>query len=102
MLNRRDQLHEVFCTLLGTRNVYFQPPESVRMKYPAIVYALNNIDSVYADDRVYLSAWQYSFTIIDKDPDSPLVEKAACLLTCKFVRHYKADNLNHWVFQLYY
>jgi len=36
MENRRIQLHEILCDVLGTRNVYFQPPESVDMNYPAI------------------------------------------------------------------
>ena len=34
--------------ILESRNVYFQPPESVKMKYPAIVYALDDIENVYA------------------------------------------------------
>lgn len=72
------------------------------MNYPAIVYALSNIKSLYADDGVYLSGRQYSVTVIDKNPDSPLVGAVAALPTCRFDRPYKADNLNHWVFTLYY
>ena len=36
--------------LLKSKNVYFQPPESVKMKYPAIVYALDDIENVHADN----------------------------------------------------
>lgn len=72
------------------------------MRYPAIVYALENIKGAYANDGVYLSGRQYSLTIIDKDPDSVLVGKAMSLPTCRFNRHYKADDLNHWVFTLQY
>lgn len=102
MPDRRLQLHEVLCALLGSRNVYFQPPESVKLKYPAIVYSLSDMPSLYANGGVYLTGRKYSVTVIDKDPDSGLPEKAAALPTCKFDRPYKADNLNHWTFTLYF
>ena len=38
MANRLD-LQALLEDLLGSRNVYYQPPESVKMNYPAIVYA---------------------------------------------------------------
>lgn len=102
MPDRRLQLHELLCDILGSRSAYYQPPESVKMKYPAIVYSLNDIKNLYANDGVYLSGRQYSVTLIDKDADSPLVEKLAGIPTSRFNRHYKADNLNHWTFTLYY
>ena len=55
MANRRLELHELLCGLLGSRHVYFQPPESVKMRYPAIVYNLDYIENKHADDGVYLS-----------------------------------------------
>lgn len=88
--------------LLGSRNVYFQPPESVKMKYPAIVYALEDIDNAYADNGVYSSYRKYSVTVIDEDPDSPFIDTVATLPTCRFNRHYTSDNLNHWVYSLYF
>lgn len=100
--NRRLELHELLCGILGTRNVYFQPPESVRMSYPAIVYELSDVPSLYANGGVYLTGRRYAVTAIDKDPDSPLVEKLASLPTSRFDRPFKASNLNHWVFTLYY
>lgn len=100
--DRRLKLHEILCGILGSREAYFQPPDSLKMKYPAIVYGLSDIPSLHADDGVYLSGRKYSVTLIDKDPDSPLVEKITDLPTCRFDRPYKADNLNHWVFTLHY
>lgn len=102
MPNRREQLGKLLRGILGSSEVYFQRPESKKMNYPAIVYELSDIRSLYADDGVYLSRRQYSLTLIDKDPDSPLVEKITALPTCRFDRHYRADNLNHWVFTLHY
>lgn len=102
MPDKRLELHEKLCDILGTRNVYFQPPESIKMKYPAIVYELSNIKSLYANGGVYLSGKKYKIIIIDKDPDSLLVDKIASLPTSQFARAYRVDNLNHWVFELFY
>ena len=33
-MKTRYELHEFLCEILGSRNVYFQPPESVKMKDP--------------------------------------------------------------------
>ena len=43
MRNRLD-LQKIFEDILGSKNVYFQPPESLKMKYPAIRYSLDDID----------------------------------------------------------
>ena len=56
-------------TILGSRNVYYQPPESVKMKYPAIVYSRKNIDNIFADDTVYTQNHAYELTVIDPNPD---------------------------------
>ena len=88
--------------LLGTKNVYFQPPESIKMNYPAIVYALEDIENAHADDGVYLSYRRYSVTVIDKNPDSVFVGMVAALPTCQFNRYYNSENLNHWNFSLYF
>lgn len=101
MASRLD-LQSMLESLLESRNVYFQPPESIKMKYPAIVYGLDDIENTFADDGVYLSLKKYSVTFIDKNPDSELVDKLAKLPTCRFNRHYKSENLNHWVFLLYF
>lgn len=98
----RLELQLMFETLLGNRNVYFQPPESIKMKYPAIIYTLDDINNTYADNGVYSSRKQYSVTVIDEDPDSPLIDAVAALPTCRFNRHYTSDNLNHWVYSLYF
>ncbi len=101
MASRLD-LQATLETLLGSRNVYFQPPESVKMNYPAIVYGLDNVESTFADDGVYLSHKRYLITVIDKNPDSTIVDKIAVLPACRFNRHYKSENLNHYVFSLYF
>lgn len=44
----------------------------------------------------------YQVTVIDRNPDSLIPGKIASLPMCKFDRHYKAENLNHDVYNLYY
>lgn len=108
MSRRRLELHDILCSILSCPiqgdecRAYFQPPESVKMKYPAIVYGLDDIENTFADDWVYLSHKRYSVTVIDKDPDSALIDTVAKLPTCRFERHYKSDNLNHYAFSLYF
>ena len=101
-MESRLTLQAVLEELLESRNVYFQPPPSVRMDYPAIVYSRKDIDSRYADDSVYKQSYSYELTVIDEDPDSEIVEKVSKLPTCKFDRHFESDNLNHDVFTLYF
>lgn len=98
----RIDLQALLEDVLESRNVYFQPPESVKMNYPAIVYSRNNIENSFANDAVYMQSHIYTVTVIDKDPDSAVVEKVSRLPMCGFDRHYVSDNLNHDVFTLYY
>lgn len=100
-MQARLELHEALCTILGSRHVYYQPPESVKMEYPAIVYSRNNIENTFAENSVYKQDHQYQIIVIDKDPDSEIVAAISKLPMCQFVRHYEADNLNHDVFTIY-
>lgn len=101
-MSTRLELHELLCDILGSRNAYYQPNESVKMKYPAIVYSRNDIDNVHADDSVYVQTTAYQVIVIDPDPDSEIVAKVSKLPMCSFDRHYASDNLNHDSFTLYY
>ena len=101
-MKNRLELQKVLEGVLGSRNVYFQPPESIKMHYPAIVYSRSNLNNDYADDSVYMQSHIYTVTVIDKDPDSEIVGRVSRLPTCKFSRHFTSDNLNHDVFTLFY
>ncbi len=99
-MDRRPELGTVlkqFCD-----HVYFQPPASVNMVYPAIRYQRERIDNVSANNGVYLQNVAYQVTVIDEDPDSEIVKNVSKLPKCRFNRHYTADNLNHDVFLIYY
>lgn len=101
-MGTRLELHEVLCNIIGSRNVYYQPPESIKMNYPAIVYSRNDISNKHGDDIPYMQSVSYQVTVIDKDPDSTIVGDIAKLPYCRFNRHFTSNNLNHDVFTLYY
>jgi hypothetical protein len=98
----RLELHEKLVSVLGTRYVYFQPPESVKMKYPAIVYERSDIPNKFANDDVYLQTIKYKVTVVDRDPDSEVVERMSKFKTARFEKHYVVDGLNHDTFTIYY
>ena len=101
-MSRREELHEIFCDLLGSRNVYFQPPSTVKMTYPCIIYNRNTRNENRADDLLYNFMEGYTVTVVDRNPDSLIPGKVAQLPLCSFDRFYTADNLNHDVYTIYY
>lgn len=88
--------------LLGVKHVYYQPPETLKIEYPAIVYSKNKIEFRKADDTKYSKNIRYDITVIDKRPDNPVIDKLLNLPYCSYDRSYKADNLNHDTLTLYY
>jgi hypothetical protein len=99
----RLELHEELCAVLGSRNVYFMTPESVKMNYDAIRYALNGKNLNHADNKVYKSMNRYDGVVITRDPDTTIPDELlAHFEMCSLGRPYIADNLNHYPFTLYY
>ena len=101
-MGSRLDLQNLLEFVLGSRNVYYQPPESVKIKYPAIIYRRNDIDNNFADDIVYMQNHTYQIIVIDADPDSEIVDRVSRLPMCRYDRHYTSDNLNHDIFILNY
>ena len=101
-MDRRLSLQEILVNILGSNNVYFQPPETIRLQYPCIIYERSDIDKKYADNRAYMSMVRYSLTLITRSPESDLVKSILELPYCSYDRYYAADTLNHDVFTLYY
>lgn len=103
MKDRLD-LHSELVELLGSNHVYFQPPESIRMVYPCIVYERSGIDSEHADDSRYVNMIRYDIRFITKDPDTNdfIIKMLNAFKYCSYDRHYVSDNLNHEAFTIYY
>lgn len=98
----RLDLQALLVYILGTDNVYFQPPPSKTMQYPAIVYNREDVDTQFADNLPYSRMKRYNVTVIDRNPDSDIPDKIGALPMCRHDRFYAADNLNHDAFTLYF
>lgn len=100
----RLELHEKLCSMLGSREVYYQPPESIKMSYPSIVYDMYRINQRFADDLNYRIMPAYSVTIVDKNEDLDWINNMFETFDkyCSLERTYKSDNLVHYSFILYY
>lgn len=102
MDQRRIQLNEKLSQILGSKNVYFNPPESIKLKYPAILYKRTGVDVQRADNDVYKSIKRYDITIISPDPDNGLADKVIKELKGYYNTCYTADNLYHDSLTIYY
>ena len=101
-MEKRIRLQNLLEKILGNRQVYFQPPESVSMSYPAIKYSRSNMNVKHADDSIYLQRVRYEIIVIDRKPNNQIVEELLKLPYCSYDRGYKSNNLNHDVLTLYY
>ncbi len=106
-MGRRPILQSTLETLLGTGpsnklKVYFQPKTNTKLDYPCITYQRDQGKSNYANNGPYKHTKRYSITVIDPDPDSPILEKLETTLRVVFQRHFATDNLNHDIYSLYF
>ena len=97
-LNLQSKLED----LLGSKHVYYNPPENLKMEYPAIRYSKNDIENTYASNIKYISRDVYDLVVIDKKPDNPVIKKLLELPYSEFDRHYVADGLNHDIIRIFY
>lgn len=100
---RRLQLHEKLQEILGTRNVYFQPPASVKLNYDCIVYRVQNRNDLRADNKRYRNYTAYEVKFIYRNPDSIIPDRI--MDEFEYVTHnntFVVDNLHHDVFTIYY
>lgn len=98
----RLELQNKLEELLGSRNVYYQPPENLKMEYPCIRYSRDGIDTKHADNVKYINTNLYQIIVISKKPDHEVIQKILDLPLSSFVDHYAKDNLNHDIINLYY
>ena len=101
-MSSRLDLQEELEFILGSTNVYFQPPENVKLSFPCIIYKRNTANSIHADNSLYLYQKSYTVTVIDSNPDSPIPDRIVLLPKSVYVRHYTKDHLNHDVFTIFY
>jgi len=98
----REDLHDILVEILGSNAVYFQPPATIKMEYPCIVYSLVTEDSRFADNIPYYHKKRYKIMLIGRDPDTDIPDKIKMLQSCTRETRYVVDNLYHDVFYLYF
>lgn len=101
-MGTRLELQTLLEGLLGSRNVYFQPPSNVTMKYPAVVYNRDYQAVTFADNSPYFRKLRWQVTVIDSDPDSLTPDKVAELPLTTYVRHFTTEGLNHDIYDVYF
>lgn len=99
-MGSRLKLHDVLLQICP--NVYFQPPEDLKMTYPAIRYSRASDDVEFADNIPYTYDKRYQIIAIYKDPDSDLPDQIAHLPMCTSDRFYTVNNLHHASYFLYF
>lgn len=101
---RREDLHEILCELLGSRYVYYQPPDNVLMHYPCIVYHPNPSEDRYADNTRYIVSYSYNVQIIANNPEFALFDSFPdnFMYCTENAPRFEKDNLNHVNYKLYY
>lgn len=101
MGNRLD-LQNLLRSVLGSDNVYFQPPPSVELKYPCIVYSLTDQTVRHSSNLPYTVINRYKVILVDRDPDSVVIDELSKLKRCRLNSVYTADGLNHFWYTLYF
>lgn len=102
-MEKRLKLQIELETLLGSKRVYFQPPPSISLRYPCIIYKRTTGETNFADNKPYTYGNRYAVTVITKDPDSDIPDRLAKHFPmCLADRFFQVDNLNHYIFNLYY
>lgn len=102
---RWEDLRDILYTIHNTENVYYDPPTSIQMKFPCFRFTMNNTNVTYADNFTYLRKPRWTVTYITRDVEDiePLIKDM--FDNFKYLvqeTQFKAENLQHVVFNLYY
>lgn len=97
-MDRRLILHNSLKKIVP--RVYFQPPESIRLEYPCIVYRRVSGNTIFADNEMYNFKIRYTIVLMDMNPDTIYLEKIAALPGCNYSTHYTSDGIYHDVFNV--
>lgn len=99
-MGMRSDLHEKLVNCLGNNRVYFQPPETLKLVYPCIIYTWDGENPKYADDCKYNIKKKYTVTIIERNPDSKIPDYISAIPYSSLSRRFTSDNLYHTVYSI--
>ena len=98
----RLELHEFLSGVMSAcgeePHLYFQPPETVKLEYPCIIYRLATMTSDYADDDPYRIRIAFDITYITRSPTSNVPSSLVKAHKFAFDRYYVSDNLHHYTY----
>lgn len=107
-MRHRLELQKKLEAILGTREVFFQPPESKKItNFPVIIYTLQQVNTTFASNKRYKIDEAYQITLITKDPETDLYEKILSAFEedinfhILFDRLTPMNNLNHFYYTVY-
>lgn len=100
-MGTRLQLQDKFETIINSRNVYFQPPESIKIQYPCIIYKLDEINILHSDNLKYRKVRGYFVQYISKDPDTTVIDSILEMPYSSFVSRTIVDGLYHNNFKVF-
>lgn len=103
-MGSRLELHaELLKVVPKEYKAYFQPPATVKMVYPCIVYNKTGKEKKLANDGIYLKVQEYQIMVIEVNPDSNTADTLEEYFQhCSINQYYTVDNLNHTTLTLYY
>ena len=100
-----ERLRDELYSLDISNNVYYNPPTSIRMSYPCFRFAENNTYTIRADNVAYLNhrRWVITYITTDEEEVETVINRMLNhFMMCNNETVYKADNLIHIVFNLYF
>jgi hypothetical protein len=102
--NLRYELDDKLAELLPESwHLYFQPPENLKLKYPALTYRKTSGDTKFANNGMYKYDRQYELTFIYEDPDDETpFNVMSQFMYCRADRHFVTNNLHHDTVVLYF
>lgn len=99
---RRVELQRKLEAICNVKKVYFQPPATVKLVYPCIIYSLSRPKNLSGDNTHYIWRPQYTVMVIDPNPDSQIyLDILESFNHVSFERCYASDNLYHYILNLY-
>lgn len=100
-MEQKSKISQLLHTL-PVKDVIFQPSESVKLKYPCVLYDFNGYKDFFGNDGRHIVRERYTVKHIYKDPTENLRTTIRGLFVyVDFDRTFINDNLYHDVYTVY-
>ena len=104
---RRVELNNLLGDILeekfDVRNVYFNPPEDVKLQFPCFVYFRSSSHRILrANNTSYKFTQGYKVTFIGRRPDDSFIEEMTSRRYVGYNTSFMADGLVHDEYTIYF